>query len=668
MTKKVLLVSDGLSPSYPDAELHLLALGFGASLAEGNFRPIDAVSIAEGSSQRVREFIPHFIYEFPKKKILYGNRSILDILRRKDINFWWFNKMAEKGALWSHLIKQLYYFDLIITSCEQNKYDELWIECKDHALVELIKRNQGKLPKIKVNKGLGARDPSTSSFGKLRTSLRAGWGLGGKRRLFLLALFVNNFHALLSTTAKTGILRRSVKHKVSGQREAAIAFFSFFPLFWSRDGKKESFFRTAPQKMAETGPVIFLTWFSMSIRQLLKNRKATLSDKEIPERVPLEAFITLKGYIQVFSSVTSYLFKAAKVHLLSKAIREEYRGFDISNIVKDELDRALSGHETAVCFLIKKAFEEYTSKYALKTVIFRAEFQPHERALVIAARGRCLSVAYQHQAIGRNFLQYFFPEQEISGSYAVRNNPDVQPVADKYLVAGKYPYNVLRSSGFREEDIRIAGPVRYSGLVRYLKSAKSRSELRRKYGYSPDQKLILVTPPAAKGEVLNFALTLAMAAAGIKGGIKYLFKSHPVFKYNDEIEAVIKEYCQGMDRVYLDDDVNLNEYLTMSDCLVLSGTTVGIEAICLGTMPVLLDNPNIFSLNPLTEIKDSLFWVNDRESLRRAIISAIDNGKECEAIRSNWNRAIENIFYNVHDDPDERFLQIMLEWLTRTGA
>jgi len=653
VTKKVLLVSDGLRPERPGrdpekdveaADKYLLTLGFGASLDKRASRAVDVERLAESSSRSVIEFIPPFIYEFPKKKMLPGSRSILDILRYKDINFWWFNKMPEKGALWSKLIKRLYSFDLIISQCGRQEYDEIWMDCGDIELAELLKRNQSKLPDIKAARGRG--------------------GAGKKETKSILSSAHNNLRIFISAAIKTMIVRYAGKSSRSGQKKPEVAFFSFYPLFWSRDGKKESFFANAPKRVLENEGVVYLTWFSMGAGQLFKKARDYFDPDLAPVRVPLEAYLGLRDYLSTFFSLLAYFFKASAIFLCRRRIKAYYKGFDISNIAADELLRGLSGQEAAMCLLIKRAFENYCSKNPLRAVVFRAEFQPHERALVFAAKGRCPSIAFQHQAIGRNFLQYFFPKEEITGAYEKRGDPDVQPLADKYLAAGTYPRDVLVSSGFRDEDLKIAGPVRYSGLVEYLKSAKSRIGLRKKYGYAQDQKLVLVTPPAAKGEVQNFAMALAKAAEGLKGGCAFLFKSHPVFKFNDEIERIIKEHCPGMKREYLEDSVNLNDYLTMSDCLVLSGTTVGIEAICLGTMPVLLDNPNIFSLNPLTEIKDALFLVSDHGGLRAAITSAIGDDDSCRTIKANWPRAIEKIFYNIDEDPDGRFAGI-LEGLTR---
>lgn len=654
MTKKVLLVSDDLRPlltatrskkggSAP--EIRVLTLGFDPALAGKELRPVDVSSIAESSAQSVREFIPRFIYEFPKKTILRGRYSVLDLLRYKDMNFWWFNKIPEKGALWSKLIKRLYYFDLIITECSSEKFDELWMECGDRPFVELVRRNRNKLPNVRVIRGRGEK--------------RSG------QKIFILSLFINNLRVLFSASLKTLIVKKQFTKTAAGERKPSIAFFSFYPLFWSRDGKKESFFASAPKKVPENEKAVYLTWFSMGARDLFKKARDYLDPGATPERAPLEAYLGMRDYLSIFCSLVLYFFRASGIFIRSGKINEDYKDYDISNIAADELFSGLSGQETAMCLLIKRAFENYCSKNPLKAVVFRAEFQPHERALISAAKGRCLSVAFQHQAIGRNFVQYFFPKKEIEQAYKNAGCPDVQPLADKYIVAGKYPYEALACSGFREDDIKIAGPVRYSGLVGYRKNRKGKDDLRKKHGLPLDRKIVLVTPPAAKNEVLNFAATLAGAVPLINEKYLYLFKSHPVFKFSDEIETLLKEHCPDMDRKYLEDSVNLNEYLTLADCLVLSGTTVGIEAICLGTVPVLLDNLNLFSLNPLTEIKDALFWVTGSRGLADAISSAVNNDEKSRSVKANWRQAIEKIFYNIDEDPDERFAGIIEEWMKR---
>jgi hypothetical protein len=106
---------------------------------------------------------------------------------------------------------------------------------------------------------------------------------------------------------------------------------------------------------------------------------------------------------------------------------------------------------------------------------------------------------------------------------------------------------------------------------------------------------------------------------------------------------------------FLEDNIVLNDYLVLSDALIITGTTVGIEAICLGTMPILFENYSTFSLNPLLEISDSYFNVKDIRGLKEALVSVVNNASRTEKIKENWPIAIRKLFYDIKEDPNKRF-------------
>jgi hypothetical protein len=447
----------------------------------------------------------------------------------------------------------------------------------------------------------------------------------------------------------------------------SILFFSLFPYFWiksSEYGLYENFFRTAPWAAGEKFPAYYALWVSDNPLSLWKKRKDYLKVYQAGKMIFVETYLNILDYLKTFYFSIQYVKKLIRYWFKYKPkIHEFYENIDITRIVISELEHSLCSFEIFNCIYLMKAMEKLTSVNEIVSLIYRIEFQPHERAIEYGAEDRCLTIGFQHQAIGRNHLQYFFPKREIDHYYSEKDNPDNLPIPDKIMVTGEYPFEVLREDDFAEDAIKICGPVRYADLVKSVKNGRSKEKTRVKYGYDIHQNIFLVATPSVRIEMLNLVLALlnALKSSDISG--LFLFKSHPVYKYDEEVIRLIWEIYPAMKYSFLPDGININDYLILSDALLLTGTTVGVEAICLGTMPILFENNATFSLNPLLEIKNSYLSVCDSPTMEQAIRDVLSNDGRLAEIRRNWPSAIKKIFYDIENDPNKKFCSIIDEYI-----
>lgn len=658
MNKHILVITDKPDCNWIDKaarqneKLHqydLLILGLSSDgviyANEERFDKIESLNIidvnkyAESAQEKIRKFIPGFIYEFPRKDVDTGE-SILKLFRLKNINFWWFSQMSEKGALVSPLIKRIYYLELVRNVILAKEYQEIWAEIEDVSILTLLKNNQNRLPRIRI-------------IGEHISSGGANFWLRLFTNIFLLQGFYLCRYLLLKFAGFKEILKI---------KEHSVLFFTFYPYFWSRsnNGMTELFFQALPDQLNRKHPVCYIAWLKMGLRAIWKKREGLKGDFKKKNIFLLETSIHLKDFISTF--FTSLLFAIKVFHYrlrMEGRIKEQYEEFDITNIIVDEIKQFFITEDIVTCVLIMKACNRTVKHNKIDALIYRIEFQPYEKALIYGARSYCTIVAFQHQALARNHLQYFFPKSEISSYYRDRNNLDNLPLPDYFLLAGAYPFEILKNSGFPEEVLSISGPVRYAKLIQYLKTKDTKNEIRRKYGYDEKEKVFLIASPVTREDVYSFMLSLSQAVGDIEEKILFLFKSHPIVKFDKDIVKIINEKASGMKYRILRDDINLNDYLSLSDALILTGTTVGIEAISLGVVPILFENNSSFSLNPLLEIRDSCLCVRNAPELRRAILSVIKDDEEVERVRKNWPSAIKKLFYSVHEDPNSKFIGIL---------
>jgi surface carbohydrate biosynthesis protein (TIGR04326 family) len=655
MNKRVLVITDSIESGWIDQaggegrEFDILALGINGEILPqleakkyarlSSYRIIDVSEFAQKAQDKVRKFIPSFIYEFPRKE--YSGRSLIKLLRAgKGVNLWWFTEMSEKGALRTPFIKRLYSFELIRNATAAEKYDEIWVDVGDIEIIKLLSANENKLPRLRI-----ISKPREAS-------------------LFWIRVLLGAVKPQISAFARRLLLKAGKSGKTKEIPEKTVLFFSLFPYFWIKSGRgySENFFRSVPEELGKSAPVRFAVWFSPRFSRFWKEQRELRKAAGQLQLILLENYLNLLDFISTAFLSLSYLLKVLIYRIfIQPKIKAEYEGFNINNIVKSELNHSLQSAEIFKCILMMKALGNLLKKNPVSSLIYRAEFQPHERAIVYGARGRCKTVAFQHQAIGRNHLQYQFPSEEIKRYSSNQNDPDNLPLPDKFLVAGEYPAEVLKNSGFSEADIGICGPARYAGLVNYLKQSKTRSAVRKEYGFSNDQRIFLITTPSVREEMLNLMFSLTRAMNGDGRQPTFLFKSHPVYKHDREVIEIIKNNCPDLKYSFLPDDVCLNDYLVLADALILTGTTVGVESICLGTLPILFENNATFSLNPLSEIRNAYLRVGNSQDLAGALRAVAENDAGLTNIKKNWPAAVKKIFFSLDKDPNARFCSLLKE-------
>ena len=167
MKKDILVVTDNTKANWLDGAIkendryrfHLLAVGMNPEVVKyynkdkceqlSSLDLLDMSNTVQPSQERVRRFVPQFIYEFSRKKLFKGG-SLLDLLRvTGKYNLWWFMEMPEKGALRTPFIKRLYFAELIISMVRERRYHELWFDLNEADIKEFICCNSSMFPKTR---------------------------------------------------------------------------------------------------------------------------------------------------------------------------------------------------------------------------------------------------------------------------------------------------------------------------------------------------------------------------------------------------------------------------------------------------------------------------------------------------------------------------------------
>ena len=117
----------------------------------------------------------------------------------------------------------------------------------------------------------------------------------------------------------------------------------------------------------------------------------------------------------------------------------------------------------------------------LNLLIYRLEFQPHERALLYNTKGKVQSVGYQHSALSKNFLNYVFKKDELGWHWGKRAESSSMPLPDHIFTSGQIGFDYMSIAGYPEDHLFIWGGIRYYDLRKNIHLMSSKNELRIHY-------------------------------------------------------------------------------------------------------------------------------------------------------------------------------------------
>ena len=110
----------------------------------------------------------------------------------------------------------------------------------------------------------------------------------------------------------------------------------------------------------------------------------------------------------------------------------------------------------------------------------------------------------------------------------------------------------------------------------------------------------LVVPEGYLSEVeilLRFCIKLAKK----EPSIKYIFRLHPNIIDNKKVNTYIKNQLKFYKNIRISDD-NLKTDLQNSKVVLYRGSTVSIQAGCLGVLPIYLKNKSDITIDPLFDM------------------------------------------------------------------
>ena len=429
-----------------------------------------------------------------------------------------------------------------------------------------------------------------------------------------------------------------------------------FPLFWENlDSAKPTniFFKELPYKIAEKYVIKHLVWLS-SWKVLLKNRKCFGKFLNNDNTYILDNNLRLKDALTLYN--IDFIFELFLILASrNKVDAGSFNGIRIDQLIYDELTRSFSSPAFFQAVLIDLAFQKLNLD-SLKILLFRLEFQPHERSILYNTHGGDIqTIGFQHSALSKNFLNYVFMDGELEMylNNKSKNTYKSMPLPDYIFTSGKVGSNFMSDAGYPLNKITIVGGIRFSEIYNYKKTLTTKDELRVKYGLPLDKKIIFCPTSLFLDETINMLNSLIFSTKDEQSTYYLIIKLHPACDkkmFSNKIERYLTTNCVKNSNFYISQSINNYDYITLSDISIYLGGSMAIEAMLLGESPLVYLSRCNFTHNPIADYLDSVHVAFDRKSMKERIntLNMTNTG--------NNMQVVTDMFSGLDDKPYDKFI------------
>lgn len=637
-----------LKGSASASQWEILPLGFGPEQYKEqhshelnqlpDWRVTDVSSAVGRARSLVRECVPQLLLDL-RRRPLEGGKSLPEILQDRGFNAWWFLEISEKSAYRGPLINRLYYLALIQEVVNQGAYKEVWLCLKDRLLAETVAETF-KEQKVRFIR-IGAKPP-----GRIRGMLSG------------LARYAKNAVGIAALHCLQLLMVRGLRIAHDGPSPTTDALvFSLYPLMWTdpySERAAEWYFGSLPALFPKEHTVRHAVWLTISPWEIWRRRRELRAF--IQERSAI--CLTLSASVTAVGILFSPKWWRAQIRLelgWRQRLGLSFLSFDVSAIVVDELRRSLSSTELFRDLLMYRAWANLARSTSFKAVLYRLEFQPFESAIIYGTKGLVRTVAFQHFLFGKNFLPCFFVPDELKPN----SDPQARPMPDLILTAGAFGREVMLKNGCRSETVEVCGPVRHRKLfLRDGLKSERQSESRARLDVGTGVRVLVVATAVSKQEAEGLLAALQGSADELNPFV-VMFKSHPALSLDGRFMEVVGRQMDSSCYRILKSVDELYDALTVAEAAVLNHSTVTIEAMVLGVLPIVFDSGAVFDPKAMEPQEYGGVVVRNSEELRGALRKTARMNGEAQALREQLVTQSGQWFDRSDGDPHQRLIDIL---------
>ncbi|MGQ0665951.1 MAG: hypothetical protein ACT4O4_02860 [Nitrospiraceae bacterium] len=634
----------------PPSTLEVMPLGisqdqylarYGAELDRG--RPWTFSKHAGGiakARERIREHVPKLMVQLQRTR-LGGTKTLLELLQGDGFNAWWFLEISEKSAYRGELINRLYQLALVQAVFDFHTYEKVWICLKDEVLARTIE------------KGLRESSIETVLVGTERDRTTRGavqWLLVH----FTNALGVGALHFLQLVLIRGLNITRA---RLPSPR--SLLLFTFYPRMWSAPYRREAsewFFGSLPEHFPDRVSSSYVVWLTAWPWEIWRNRKELRTFFRTRKALWLAPFAGTRALMSVVAP-RWWMLHVRLSDAWQRSASLLFGLFDLGDAVRDELHRSLSSPELFRDLLLVDACKRLTASVPASTVLYRLEFQPFESAILFGTRGQASTLAFQHSTFGKNYLPYHFNRAEVAPSGV----SGAMPLPDVILASGEYGRAAMLRNGCPSQSIEVCGPLRYRSFFGRVRERQTGGVVAKRTPDASAAKSLVVATAVSRPDAEGLIEALG-ACLHLLENTTVLFRSHPALPLETRFEELVGRRLGAGRYKFLASAEELYDALADADGAVMNYSTVMMEAVELGVVPVIFESGAVFDPKALEQDEWAGIIATNAEELARGIEHSL---RSDESLRQRHGLVEQGRQW--FDQPDIDPYGRVIETLSRRG-
>lgn len=616
--------------------------------------PVDLTLFADGAYERIRERYPSFAYDFAR------TTGLLDLPGWSEmVAAYWLIPFSERSALRTHMIEDLYHLLLLDAAIQKHRPAELHVMTDDERLGWVIARMAATHGVSVSSAAVPGSLASAASEDPI--SLAQVWHRILRLTRGILRV-VRGRWRLLRTQWKARRLLRGQAVEVMDDRageDRLVAFYTRYPVLWERfaGGLRERNFGTFPDYLARNGfKVVYPAVLSANWEETQPNFKAIRSEARDLGVVFLEPLLSVWEFFRVYMNV-SHAFRYLLWRWRNAREPVCFDGIDVRELLLRELDpEFLYGTELLTNCGRAYAFRRFCRMYSPRVIFHPFEYQPMERALwagVRAAGTNTTIVGTQGGMFTSNWLGFFYAPGEVAVAGAIPKKRQ-SPLPDYVVAYGSLSHAVLARQ-YDPDRVLLPGAIRYPDIQ--ANSGDTQPSDRSSLPDLPDGTRILVACSASREET-SLLLRAAADLARARPDVFLLLKFHFHNPMHADWESLAR--ALGLSR-YRICDTDLADLLKESRAVLLGSSSVVVEAIALGCMPVVFQPPDRYSYSPALDMPEAVFLCSDLFMVARSLEECMERTGGYWERRRTWPEALEKMAFRLDGCQDERLLAQLRE-------
>ena len=592
---------------------------------------VDVGEVAPEARLLVKDFVLEAFHRLPEQPL--GGQNLYDLLQTPEGNQWWFLRTSEKNPIRDPLIELLYRLAVVRSVVGMSTYDEIWIAVDEAPLGDVL-----------------ASSLSTTNETRVLTTTQRQYKWWWDR-FPLVRYWIHAFRTLLDFMLVRLLFSLPGWPRVRAM-DGGVLFFTMYPYWWLSpfsQNSRERFF-AAPDKVPGGQ---YLTWFVWP-GKLWRNRNRVKEAVRRHGMVPFQAYVDV---LQACSLLSPLSFaRTVRFHRgMREALTLDFRGFEVGGLIGDDLSRSLTGSEFFVNVLLCKAARKLGHTSGARGFVVRMEAQVDENALFMGVGKQIPTVGFLHSPIVDHSLPLHFAPGELAERLQRDPSPRVRPFPDGVLVCGPGWENRLVAAGVPADRIALCGPQRHQSLADRLLNARGRDAARLELGLPSEVPIVVVALALLESETeALFRALMDSLVDGAIEGLRVIIKTHPNKLASEDAlgEAML---AMGPEKAsIMPPGADIYHYLAAADALVCIGSWVAFDAMAMGVMPIVFEDPATFAATSMASYEEGLFIARDGTELRAALVDTMSQSENARQKRQAWSEMLVGVFGDLSRPLDEQ--------------